>query len=339
VAELEPVELAGSTVKRATLHNVDELKRLGICIGCRVFLEKGGDVIPKVVAAVPGSVPENAREPEIPAVCPICSSPVGKDAEDEVAIRCQNNECPAKFQARLRHFCSKNALDIEGIGEALADQIVASGRFSHPWEIFGLLENPSQGMAFFASMERMAEKSAQNIMEALVAAQKKPLWRWIHAIGIPMIGAKTSENLAHAFGSLENLWCAEESALLEVEEIGQKISLALRDFFQGHPELPARLSELGITPEKPAPKAINNLPLSGQTAVVTGTLPTLSREDAEALLTKLGAKVTGSVSGKTTLLIAGEKAGSKLDKAKSLGIQVRDEAWLKMQVAENVKRM
>ncbi|MDR1841404.1 MAG: NAD-dependent DNA ligase LigA [Holophagales bacterium] len=328
VAELEPVELAGSTVKRATLHNADELERLGARVGCRVFLEKGGDVIPKVVAVVPDSIPDDAKMLEIPLKCPVCSGAVGKDAEDEVAIRCQNDECPAKFQARMRHFGSKSALDIEGLGDALVDQLVASGRFEHPWEIFNLLQDKGKGLAFLTSMERLGEKSAQNIMQALEEARVKPLWRWVHALGIPFVGAKTAENLAQAFGRLEGLWSADDIALLAVDEIGPKIALSLRDYFQRHPSLPAQLRELGINPEKPAPKTTNGLPLFGQTAVVTGTLPTLSREEAEALLIKLGAKVTSSVSRKTTVLIAGEKAGSKLDKADALGIPVRDEAWL-----------
>ncbi|MDR0499467.1 MAG: NAD-dependent DNA ligase LigA [Holophagales bacterium] len=329
VAELEPIELAGSTVRRATLHNFDELKRLGAYIGCKVFLEKGGDVIPKVVAVVPDTVPDDAIAPEMPPACPICSGTVGKDTEDEVAIRCQNDECPAKFQARLRHFGSKNALDIEGLGDALVDQLVASQRFNHPWEILGLLKEPIQSIVFLSSMERMAKKSARNFMQSLADAKVKPLWRWIHALGIPFIGAKTAENLAQAFGSLESLWSAEDTALLSVGEIGPKIARVLKDYFQRHPCLPAQLSNLGIIPEKPAPKTANDLPLSGQTAVVTGTLPTLSREEAENLLVKLGAKVKGSVSRKTTVLIAGEKTGSKLEKAQEFNIPIRDESWLK----------
>jgi len=329
VAELEPVELAGSTVKRATLHNADELDRLGARIGCRVFLEKGGDVIPKVVAVVPDSIPDDAKILAIPSKCPVCSGAVGKGTEDEVAIRCQNDECPAKFQARMRHFGSKSALDIEGLGDALVDQLVASGRFEHPWEIFALLQDKSHGLSFLASMERLGEKSAQNLMQALEDARVKPLWRWIHALGIPFVGAKTAENLAQAFGSLEKLWSADDISLLAVDEIGPKIAQSLRGYFQRHPKLPALLRELGIATEKPVPKTTSDLPLSGQTAVVTGTLPTLSREEAETLLIKLGAKVTGSVSRKTTVLIAGEKAGSKLDKAEELGIPIRDEAWLR----------
>lgn len=329
VAELEPVELAGSTVKRATLHNVDEIARLGLSIGCNVFIEKGGDVIPKVVSVVPGSVPDENSTPEIPTICPVCSSPVGKDIEDEVAIRCLNNTCPAKFQARMRHFCSKNALEIDGIGDALIDQIIASKKFSHPWDIFSILQHTDRGVTYFAAMERMAEKSAQNVIQELLEATTKPLWRWIHALGIPMVGAKTAENLAYAFGSIDNVWKADESALLSVEEVGSKIVQALKNFIHKHPDLPTHLAALGIAPERPVPKMSSGLPLSGQTAVVTGTLTTLSREDAENLLKKLGAKVTNTVSRNTTVLVAGEKAGSKLKKAVELGISVRDEAWLR----------
>jgi DNA ligase (NAD+) len=177
-------------------------------------------------------------------------------------------------------------------------------------------------------MDRMAEKSARNVLDSLLQAKTKPLWRWIHALGIPFVGAKTAENLADAFGSLEGLWAADDSTMLAVEEVGDRISRALRDYFDSHPDLPARLFAMGVAPEVPTPKVSGGLPLSGRTAVVTGTLPTLSREDAEALLVKLGAKVTGSVSRKTTLLIAGEKAGSKLDKAREFGIPVYDEEWL-----------
>jgi DNA ligase (NAD+) len=337
VAELEPVELAGSTVKRATLHNADELARLKVRAGCRVFLEKGGDVIPKVISVVPGSVPDDAPAPEIPTKCPVCGGEAGKDAQDDVAIRCKNDECPAKLHARLRHFGSKNALDIEGLGDALIDQIVASGRFGHPWEILSLLDapgpHPQDGLAFLSGMERMAEKSARNVLDALDMARTKPLWRWIHALGMPFVGAKTAECLADAFGDLEGLWGAEDAAMLAVEEVGEKILAALRAYFHAHPDLPARLAAMGVAPERPAERSAARpagaLPLSGQTAVVTGTLPTLSRQEAEALLASLGAKVTGSVSAKTTLLVAGEKAGGKLDKARGLGIPVHDEDWLR----------
>lgn len=329
VAELEAVEVAGSTVRRATLHNADELARLGLRVGHRVFIEKGGEVIPKVVALVPGEAARDLPAPEIPAACPVCGGAVGKTDEGEVAIRCLNPECPAKLTARMLHFGGRSALDIEGLGDALVEQIVASGRFTQPWELFSLLQEPLLGLGYLAGLERMAEKSAQNLMAALDGARRKPLARWIHALGIPMVGVRTAELLAEAYPSLEALWAAEEARLQAVEEVGPKVAAAVRAFATLHPDLPERLVALGVQPTPPAPKERGVLPLSGEVAVVTGSLPTLSREEAEGLLKRLGAKVTGSVSAKTTVLVAGEKAGSKLAKAEALGIPVRDEDWLR----------
>jgi DNA ligase (NAD+) len=328
VAELEAVEVAGSTVRRATLHNADELARLGLRVGHRVFIEKGGEVIPKVVALVPGEENRDLPAPEIPTACPVCGGEVGKADDAEVAIRCLNPECPAKLVARLLHLGGRVALDIDGMGEALVEQLVASARFEQPWEVFSLLVEPRLGLAYLSGLERMAEKSAQNVLDALAAARTKPLSRWIHALGIPMVGARTAELLAEAYPSLEALWAADEGRLQAVEEVGPKVAAALRAFAILHPDLPARLAALGVQPAAPEPRDLSGLPLSGQVAVVTGTLPTLSREEAEALLKQLGAKVTNSISAKTTLLVAGEKAGSKLAKAEALGIPVRDEAWL-----------
>ena len=328
VAELEAVEVAGSTVRRATLHNADELERLGVRTGCRVFIEKGGDVIPKVVAVVPGSLPEGAACEAVPAACPVCGGAVAKDSDEEVAVRCQNPECPAKLEARLLHLGSRVALDIEGMGDALVEQLVAANRYAHPWEVFALLQDAGQGLAFLSGMERMAEKSARNLLAALEAARTKPLSRWIHALGIPFVGAKTAELLAESFPSLDGLWKVDEESLQSVEEVGPKVASSIRAFVDQHPDLPERLAGMGIAPAPPAPRDSSVLPLAGQVAVVTGTLPTLSREEAESLLKRLGAKVTGAVSARTTLLVAGEKAGSKLAKAQELGIPVRDEAWL-----------
>lgn len=328
VAELEAVEVAGSIVRRATLHNAEELARLGLRVGCRVFIEKGGDVIPKVVAVVPDSLPEGVAEPPIPGACPVCGGAVGKEAEEEVAIRCLNPECPAKLEARLLHLGSRVSLDIEGLGEALVEQLVVSKCFTQPWEIFSLLQEPAQGLAFLSGLDRMAEKSAQNVLAAVDTARTKPLSRWIHALGIPMVGAKTAELLAEAFPELGLLWTISEDDLQAVEEVGPKVAASFRAFVALHPELPTQLAAMGVHPQPPEVRAEGGLPLSGDVAVVTGTLPSLAREEAEALLKALGAKVTGSVSKKTTLLLAGEKAGSKLAKAEELGIPIRDEAWL-----------
>ena len=179
-----------------------------------------------------------------------------------------------------------------------------------------------------AGLERMAEKSGSNLLEALSAARTKPLARWIHALGIPFVGAKTSELLAEACPSLDQLWAATEDQLQGVEEVGPKVASAIRAFAILHPDLPAKLRDMDVHPVPPAPRDLGALPLTGQVAVVTGTLPTLSREEAEARLKRLGAKVTGTVSAKTTLLVVGEKAGSKLAKALEMGIPVQDEAWL-----------
>ncbi|MDP1831798.1 MAG: helix-hairpin-helix domain-containing protein, partial [Geothrix sp.] len=227
------------------------------------------------------------------------------------------------------HFGGRSALDIEGLGEALVEQLVAAGRFEQPWEVFGLLREPLRGLAFLSGLDRMAEKSAQNLLAALETARAKPLARWIHALGIPMVGVRTAELLAEAYPSLEALWAADEGRLQAVEEVGPKVAAALRAFAALHPDLPARLAGLGVQPAVPEPREPGGLPLSGAVAVVTGTLPSLSREEAEALLKRLGAKVTGTVSAKTTILLAGEKAGTKLAKAEALGIPVRDEAWLR----------
>jgi DNA ligase (NAD+) len=231
--------------------------------------------------------------------------------------------------ARLLHFGGRSALDIEGLGEALVEQLVASGRFVQPWDLFNLLPEARSGLAYLSGLDRMAEKSAQNLLEGLEGARTRPLSRWIHALGIPMVGGRTAELLAEAYPSLEALWAADENRLQAVEEVGPKVAAALRAFAELHPELPEKLAGLGVHPVPPAPRDLTGLPLSGAVAVVTGTLPTLSREEAEAWLKRLGAKVTGSVSPKTTLLLAGEKAGSKLAKAEALGIPVRDEAWLR----------
>ena len=329
VAELEAVEVAGSMVRRATLHNPDELARLGLKVGHRVFIEKGGEVIPKVVALVPGEAARELPPPIIPTECPVCAGPVGKEDDGEVAIRCLNPECPAKLAGRMLHLGSRSALDIEGLGEALVEQLVASNRFQQPWDVFALLKAPQGSLAFLSGLERMAEKSAQNFLEALDRAQFSPLARWIHALGIPMVGARTAELLAEAYPSLEALWAADELRLQAVEEVGPKVAATLRVFAALHPRLPARLAELGVRPLPPVARNLGALPLAGTVAVVTGTLPTLSREEAEAWLKRLGAKVTSQVSPKTTLLLAGEKAGSKLAKAEVLGIPVRDEAWLR----------
>jgi DNA ligase (NAD+) len=248
VAELEAVEVAGSIVRRATLHNADELARLGLKVGHRVFIEKGGEVIPKVVALVPGEETRELPVPVIPATCPVCTGAVGKTDDAEVAIRCLNPECPAKLEGRFLHFGSRSALDIEGLGEAVAIQLAKSKRFEHPWEVLGLLDQPLFGLSFIHTLEGFAELSASNLLESIRQTRGKPLWRWIHALGIPNVGESTSRSLALAFPSFELVWGAEEWALRAIRDVGGKVALSLMEFATQHPHLPGYLQNLGVKP-------------------------------------------------------------------------------------------
>lgn len=334
VAELKPVSIAGSMIRRATLHNADELERLKLRIGCRIFLEKGGDVIPKVISIVPDSIPLGAPKIEVPTKCPVCSGLVSKDSDSDVAWRCQNSECPAKLIARLIHLGSRQALDIEGLGEALAEQLANEQWIVQPWDIFHLLDNQKQSLIYLASLNRMGQKSAKNLLAAISKALTKPLSNWFYAFGIPMVGVRTAELLAQAFPdeTLYLFWTAKIADLLNVTEVGPKVADAIKDFTKRHPDLPQQLIAMGVTPQLPEQeKNSHMLPLFNQVIVITGTLSTMNRSEAELLLKQMGAKITNKVSTKTTILIAGDKAGTKLTQAKKLGIQIKDENWLKMQ--------
>ena len=307
VAELEAVEVAGSTVRRATLHNPDEMVRLGLRIGHRVFIEKGGEVIPKVVAVVPGQEAYSLPLPEFPRACPDCGSlirgtrpihslqipPRGRDRlkrlrenrralalgpfqnrglrvvggfpksrslQRMVGIRCINRECPSQLEERFLHFGSRSALDIEGLGDAVAAKLTQSKRFEHPWEILGLLEQPLFGLSFINSLEGFAELSASNLLESIQKTRNKPLWRWLHAFGIPNVGESTSRSLALAFPSLELVWEAEEWALRAIRDVGGKVSLSLIQFVRKHPTIPRSLQQFGVQPAT-APGMADGIPL------------------------------------------------------------------------------
>ena len=330
VANLEAVTIAGSIVSRATLHNANELERLGLRIGCRVFLEKGGEVIPKIISVVPNSIPSHASTPLLPESCPVCYGIISKDSEIEVAWRCQNPECPAKLTARLQHLGSRQALDIDGLGEALAKQLVAEKRINQPWDIFQLLTSSDQGLSYIASLNHMGEKSAKKIILALSEALTRPLSNWIYALGIPMVGSRTAELLAKTFpdSTFHELWETEVESFLSIAEIGPKVAAAIKVFTSQHPSLPNELANMGIKPQSPQSDQNNFAPLTGHTIVISGTLPTISRDNAETYLQNMGAKVTSAVSAKTTVLVAGDKAGSKLIKARALGIPIKDEGWI-----------
>jgi len=326
VAELDPVSLGGSIVKRATLHNADEIERLALRIGHRVFIEKGGDIIPKIIARVPDDHSQDLPPLVMPTACPVCNGSLGKSDEGDVAIRCLNWRCPAQLEGRLSHLGSRMSLQIEGLGDALVQQLIESDKFQEPWDLFKLIEDP-EGESFLAGLERMGTKSAQNLLSQLKLARHKSLAKWIHALGIPFVGGRTAEILAERYLSMERFSRCTWDELQAVEEVGPKVATAILSFFETYPHLSETLEALNVRPEAPR-REPKSQALAGQIVVVTGALTQFSRQEAEDYLKNLGAKVTNSVSSKTTLLVAGAEAGSKLEKARSLGIRIVDEAWL-----------
>ncbi len=328
VAELEPVRLAGTTVTRATLHNADEVARLDVRVGDTVWVEKGGDVIPKVVAVDISARPEGAERFSMPERCPVCGTPVVREA-GEVAIRCPNTSCPAVQKARLLHFCSRAGMDIQGLGEQRVEQLLQAGMLSDPASLWDL------DWDRLAALPGWGEKSAENLKKQLEDARTRPLWRLLVALGIRHVGERAAKLLASRFGSLSALAQARQEELEAIEGIGPTIAESVVRFFASEEgkELVRRLQERGIdpreTPEKPAGPA----PLSGLSFVITGTL-SRPREQVAALLEAAGAQVSDSVSRKTSYLIVGQNPGSKLNKAQSLGVPVLDEEQLRRLLSE-----
>ena len=343
VANLEPVQLAGTTVSRATLHNAEELERKDIREGDTVILEKGGDVIPKVVRVVTAKRAKEAIAFEFPKNCPICNSPLIKD-ETEVAIRCDNSQCPAQLKGNIRHFASRTAMDIEGLGTALVDQLVDSKLVRDVGDLYNLkLEQ-------LADLERMAEKSAQNVLKALKDSRQQPFHRVLFALGIRHIGATVARVLSDNFHSIDRLRDTPPEEIEAVHEIGAAIAESIHAYlddnsnwdwmgwvFNPSPNIYAHIDKGGdwnlikklraadINLESEAPADAGPKPLEGKTVVVTGTFTRWGRQQAQDLIRTLGGKPTSSVSGKTDLVIAGEKAGSKLAKAEQLGIDILNE--------------
>jgi DNA ligase (NAD+) len=329
VALLEPVVLLGTVVKRATLHNFDELERKDIREGDRVAIEKGGEVIPKVVRVLPQ--PGRRRSPPfpVPKRCPVCREPLARDPE-EAAIRCENLLCPAQVRRRLVHWGSRGALDIEGLGEKTVDLLVDQELVATPVDIYDLETKD------LIPLERMAEKSASNLVAAIEASKKAPLDRLIHAIGIRHVGSSVARLLAERFRSLEKVAEADEEALGGIPGIGDEIAKSVAGYFRGSAgrKLVRALLERGVTGTPPERRARADAgPFAGKTFVLTGAL-SLSREEAERLILDAGGRVTGSVSKRTDVVIAGEDAGSKLEKARGLGIAVWDEARFRAALAE-----
>ena len=321
VARLEPVFVGGVTVSNATLHNGDEIARLGVKVGDTVIIRRAGDVIPQITQVVLERRPTDARDIVFPSACPICDSHVEK-VEGEAVARCTGGlVCPAQRKQAIKHFASRKALDIDGLGDKIVDQLVDRELIKTPADLFIL----KQG--HFESLERMGPKSAKNLVTALNEAKATTLAKFLYSLGIREAGEATAQNLANHFLTLENIISASVESLTQVSDVGDIVASHVRGFFDEEHNLAvvnALIEQDVHWPALSAPSE-DEQPLAGLTYVLTGTLNTLNRNDAKARLQQLGAKVSGSVSAKTDALVAGEKAGSKLTKAQDLGIDVLTE--------------
>ena len=321
-AELTPVFIGGVTVSRATLHNADFIERMGLLIGDWVKVERGGDVIPKVAGVVEDAEhPRGTRRFVYPTNCPECGNPVVRQ-EGEADYRCVNADCPAKLRETLLHFGSRGVMNIEGLGEAVVAQLMERGLVHSVAYLYRLTEEQ------LISLDRFAEKSARTLLEEIDRSKKAGLARVIMGLGIRFVGERTAELLAQEFGSIEALEAATTEELERVEEVGPRISAAIREFFTrpANLELVEALKEAGV--DMTAEKKQRSTQLAGLTFVLTGTLPTLTRDEAKRRIEAAGGKTAGSVSKKTSYVVAGEEAGSKLDKAIELKVPVLDEAGL-----------
>ncbi len=321
VARLEPVFVGGVTVSNVTLHNIDELHRKDVRVGDTVIVRRAGDVIPEVVSVVKRRRPKNTVEVELPTRCPVCDSHVVRE-EGEAVARCTGGlYCKAQRAEALKHFVSRRAMDIDGLGAKLIQQFVDEDRVSNPADIYRLEKEE------LAERERMGEKSAENLVKAIEASKSTTLDRFLFALGIREVGEATAANLATHFGSLAAITEASEEDFLKVPDVGPKVAARIREFLREQHNLDVinELQELGVHWQDIQPtQAAEDGPLVGKTFVITGTLPGMTRDEAKALIQQAGGKVTGSVSSKTSYLLAGEKAGSKLAKAEKLGVDVLD---------------
>lgn len=322
VAKLEPVFVGGVTVSNATLHNADEIERLGVKVGDTVIIRRAGDVIPQIVSVVNEMRPDSARDIVFPTQCPVCQSDIER-VEGEAVARCSGGlVCQAQRKEALKHFVSRKAMDVDGLGDKVIEQLVDKEMVTTPADLFRLRAGE------LTILDRMGPKSAQNIVNALQAAKQTTLPRFLYALGIREVGEATAMNLAHHFYNLDAIMQAPVEALIEVQDVGMIVASHVHAFFtqERNQNVVRDLIDLGITwPDIEAKSEDTPQPLAGKVVVLTGTLSQLSRSDAKAALQALGAKVTGSVSKKTDILFAGEAAGSKLAKAQELGIEVRGE--------------
>lgn len=321
VAELEPVFLAGSTISRSTLHNFDEIERLDLRVGDVVVLEKSGDVIPKVARVVLEKRPADARRIEPPTHCPSCQTPLVKP-EGEVNFYCPNEErCPAQRRARILHFASRDAMDIENLGEAIVDQLLKANLISDAGDLYALEKSR------LVELERFGEKSAQNLLNAIEASKSRPLDRLIFGLGIRHVGAATARSLARKFPAMERLMMATLDELEAIDDVGGVIAKSVYDFFRKPSTLSLleKLKAAGVKMTGEALETRDDPRIAGKTFVFTGALEKFTREEAEREVEKRGGKASGSVSKKTDYLVAGSKAGSKLEKAQALGVKILSE--------------
>jgi DNA ligase (NAD+) len=319
VAVLTPVEIDGSVVSRATLHNDDEVKRLGILIGDTVVVRKAGSVIPEILGPVPSARTGIERPFIMPATCPVCGSQLVR-IEDETATKCVNASCPAQVRERLLHWCSKDAMDIQGIGEAVVDQLVTVGLAHDVADLYELTEEQ------LLRLERMGSLVARKLLVHLDKSKERGLARVLYALGVPQVGEVGARDLAQAFGSMEALAAATPESLIHVYGIGEKTAENITAFFQEEHNrtLVERLRKAGVHMVDSAAPATHG-PLSGKVFVFTGELSTMARSKAQELVRALGAETSETVSRKVTTLVAGSAAGSKMAKARQLGIEILDE--------------
>ena len=324
VAELEPVFLAGSTISRATLHNEEEIRRKDLRVGDTVFIEKGGDVIPKVVSADLSKREDGSTPFVMPMACPVCETTLVR-VGDEVAVRCGNAACPAQMQARVTHFTARNAMDIEGFGPAVTEQILENSLIDDVGDIYRLTREQ------LGTLERMGERSADNLLRGIETSRDRPLDRLLFSLGIPHVGERVARQIADRFRSMAGIMAASEEDLVAVPEIGPKIAESIGSFFRNERnlEIVAKLEEAGLN----LALAVTDVPeddddsraLADKVFVITGTLSNYTREEMAGLIASAGGRVTSSVSKKTDYLVAGENAGSKLKKAQSLGVEILSE--------------
>lgn len=318
----EPVSLAGTTVSRATLHNQDFITEKEIRVGDTVVLRKAGEIIPEVVTVVEHQV--DSQPYHLPAACPSCGSAVVRE-EGEAAVRCVNPECPAQLSRHLIHFASRDAMDIDGMGPAVIEQLLTQGLLHSPADLYTLTEDQ------LTELERMGQKSAQNLLQAIARSKENDLYRLLFALGIPHVGQKAAKLLANRFGSMDAIFSASAEEIASIEGFGQIMAESAAQFFaqSGTARLIGRLRDAGLNMQNKT--VVQDYRFAGKTFVLTGSLPTMTRAEATAAIEKMGGKVSASVSKKTSYVLAGEEAGSKLEKARKLEIPVlSEEAFLKL---------